>query len=104
MNRSVSALACLLFLGGACSVFAAKPFKPAGDADEAIARIRSARRPVIAVGCGDLSDRVDLTLYALAHELKAPVMATAISACQVSFTQGLRLSAGTPVSLSLIHI
>ena len=39
MNRSVSPLACLLFLGGVCSVFAAKPFKPAGDADEAIARI-----------------------------------------------------------------
>ncbi len=50
------------------------PTQPA--LDEAIARIRSARRPVIAVGCGDLSDRVDLTLYALAHELKAPVMAT----------------------------
>jgi acetolactate synthase-1/2/3 large subunit len=46
------------------------------DLDETIALVRSARRPVIAVGCGDLSDRVDLTLYALAHQLKAPVMVT----------------------------
>ncbi len=44
--------------------------------DEAIALVRAARRPVIAVGCSDLSDQVDLTLYALAHQLKAPVITT----------------------------
>lgn len=46
------------------------------ELSEATALVRSARRPVIAVGCGDLGDRVDLTLYALAHQLKAPVLTT----------------------------
>lgn len=57
--------------------FEPAPVLPVQEAlDEAIALVRSARRPVILIGCGDLSDRVDLTLYALAHQLKAPVMAT----------------------------
>ncbi len=55
--------------------FSPAPSVPLGDEmAEAIALVRAARRPVIAVGCSDLSDRVDLTLYALAHQLRAPVL------------------------------
>jgi len=57
--------------------FDTAPARPDSEVlGEVAALVRSARRPAIAVGCSDLSDRVDLTLYALAHQLRAPVLTT----------------------------